>query len=160
MVNIDLARDISAGFLAHQRVEARGKLAFAGGFVCGQQCVCNDQTQHPVAQKFKPLIVLFVGSRNRGMGQRPDQQLGRIKPMPQPVGKCDKLGTQLHQLIFLNNRSGRQVQTNKSDRPADENMIRSARPIRFSNGTKPAPPASWRSRLSVELSRLSPMKKY
>ena len=45
------------------------------------------------------------------------------------------------------------------DRPADENMMRSARPIRFSYGTKPTPRAARGTRLSTELSRLSPMKK-
>ena len=34
--------------------------------------------------------------------------------------------------IFLKNRSDRQVQANNSERPADENITRSARPIRFS----------------------------
>ena len=53
----------------------------------------------------------------------------------------------------------RHVQKNSIDRPADENITRSARPIRFSNGTKPTPPAICGTRLSVELSRLSPMKK-
>ena len=61
--------------------------------------------------------------------------------------------------IALKNRSGRQVQKASIDGPAEEKITRSARPTRFSNGTKPTPPAARGKRESIELSRLSPMKK-
>ena len=61
--------------------------------------------------------------------------------------------------IALKKRSERHVQKASIERPADENMIRSARPTISSAGTKPTPPRRWSTRLSVELSRLSPMKK-
>ena len=43
--------------------------------------------------------------------------------------------------------------------PAEENKIPSALPMRFSDLTKPTPPAVLPKRLSNELSRLSPTKK-
>ena len=63
--------------------------------------------------------------------------------MPEPAREGPEVGRQLHS-IALKNRSDRQVQKNSIDRPAEENMIRSARPIRYSAGTKPTPPTAWR----------------
>src|SRR5690606_8864374 len=134
-------------------------LAFAGALVGAQQGIGHHKAQHPVAQKFKPLVVGPRRRRDRGMGQRAQQQFGPGEHIPQPAHEGLDIARQLHS-IALKKRSARQVQKKNSDRPADENITRSARPIRYSAGTKPSPPAAAGKRLSSELSRLSPMKKY
>ena len=59
--------------------------------------------------------------------------------MPKPVGKGRSSADSFNDP--LKKRSARHVQKNSIDLPADENITRSARPIRFSNGTKPTPAA-------------------
>ncbi len=68
---------------------------------------------------------------------------GCAELVPDAAGKGPEIGRQLHSTA-LKKRSARHVQKYSIDRPADENMIRSARPIRYSAGTKPTPPTAWR----------------
>jgi hypothetical protein len=63
----DLARDLGAGFLAHQRVEAGGKLAFGRPLVGVQERLGHHQAQHPVAEEFEALV---VGARGRRTSRR------------------------------------------------------------------------------------------
>ena len=101
-----------------------------------------------------------MSSPNRDDNQRleflGDRVLGLV--MAEAMLEIAQIAGELHSMRWKN-RSGRHVHTKKSERPAAENITRSARPIRFSAGTKPTPRASGLTRLSVELSRLSPMKK-
>ena len=64
------------------------------------------------------------------MGDSAHQQFRIAEIMPQTLCKGRQIRRQPHQSIRLKNRSGRQVQTKNNDRPADENITRSARPIR------------------------------
>src|SRR5690606_34921701 len=132
------------------------KLAFGGLAVMGEQRLGNDEPKHPVAEKFEPLVVGTAGQRR--MRQRLDQQLGPAELVAEP-GRSIGHGPSELQSTLTKKRSGRQVQKASIDDPADENTTRSARPTRFSNGTVPTPPAERGKRLSIELSRLSPMKK-
>ena len=73
------------------------------------------------------------------MGQSLDQQPLVRKGMAQTRLEGGLRGVELHRLtpfmtqsIALKKRSPRQVQKYRIDAPAEENMIRSARPIRFS----------------------------
>src|SRR5262245_55892622 len=52
----DQARDIGAGFLAHQVGEPTGQLAFVRARKVTEQHVRDDQPQHVVTQEFKPLV--------------------------------------------------------------------------------------------------------
>ena len=49
-----------------------------------QKRLGHHEAKHPVAQEFQPLIVVAIGRGHRGMGQRPDQQRGVGKFMPEP----------------------------------------------------------------------------
>ncbi len=136
-----LARHVCTGFLAHQGVIARSEAAFGGVGIGGQQRLGHDEAQHTVAQKFQPLIVRPGRPGERGMGDRTQQQLRIAELMPEAARKGPEVSRQLHSTA-LKKRSARHVQKNSMDRPADENMIRSARPIRYSAGTKPTPPTA------------------
>ena len=65
----DVACNIGTGFLAHQRVETRRKLNFGGRGICAQQRLGHHKAQHPVTQKFQPLIRFPLGPlAGAGMG--------------------------------------------------------------------------------------------
>ena len=73
------ARHIGTGFLADQRVETGGKLAFACVRVGRQQRLGHHQPQHPVPQKLQPLVVRPGGGGEGGMRHRPKQQVWPVK---------------------------------------------------------------------------------
>ena len=158
LTQVQRDRNLSTGLFAHQGIETRCQLAFACGGILFKQSLGHHQPQHPVPQKLQPLVIRARRRRDRGVRDRLTQQFWPFKIIAQPALKNRKISRQF-QMTLLKKRSLRQVQKNNIERPADENKMRSARPIRFSNGTNPTPPACWRRRLSVELSRLSPIKK-
>ena len=129
--NIEVLGNLGAGFLAHQRVEPRCKLAFGRVWVGLQKRLGYCKAQHPVAQEFKALVVFAPGLGDGPVGQGLAQDGGIGKPVAQPVLQVLK-GPCLCHSTRAKKRSDRQVQKNSIDRPADENMTRSARPIRFS----------------------------
>ena len=153
-----LARDVGAGFFAHQGIKARGQLAFGCLVVLVQKRFGHHKAKNAVAQKFQPLVVFAVGAGHGRMDQGPLQQLDLLEFIADAALKRAYFGRAFH-WIALKKRSPRHVQKNSIELPADENMTRSARPTRFSNGTKPTPFAMVGTRLSDELSRLSPIKK-
>src|SRR5690606_17304929 len=108
-------------------------------------------------EELQPLVLRAGG--HRWMGERLDQQLGPAKVVAEPGGGIGHRPAEL-QSTLTKKRSGRQGQKASIEEPAEEKITRSARPTRFSKGTVPTPPAERGKRLSIELSRLSPMKKY
>ena len=79
-------------------------------------------------------------SMTRGRDKATSPRRGRDGPERHEAaeihrGLVEVVRSQCAQLTALKNRSLRHVQKNSIDRPAEENMIRSARPIRFSKGT-------------------------
>ena len=118
-----------AGLALHQRVVSRCKLPLAGLQVGAKQRLGHHQAQHPVAQEFQPLVVRPRRRGDRAVGQRAHQQFGPREVMPKPAHEGPDIGRRRHSTA-LKKRSARQVQKYSSDRPAELNMIRSARPIR------------------------------
>src|SRR5690606_6536173 len=137
------------------------------------QPIRDQQAQNPVAQELQPLV---VGRNLRprplphaGVRQRALQQSGVGKVVSQPATQGrHRLGAHVrasagHQSRILKNRLKRTL-ANKltglnSEAPGvHENMMISALPTRFSAGTMPTP-ADISTRLSIELSRLSPIMK-
>ena len=92
----DVARDIGAGFLADQGIEAGGQLTLAGPGVAGHQRFGHHQTQHPVAQKLQPLIVGPGRGADRRVRHRPHQQVWRAERVSETALKGQKLGRQPH----------------------------------------------------------------
>ena len=76
---IDRARDLGAGFLAHQIGEPARQLAFVGFRKGAEQHVGNDQTEHMIAEKLQALIAAGAIARalERGnMRERAFEQRG------------------------------------------------------------------------------------
>ena len=142
--------------------EARCQRALGGGLVGGQERLGDHEAQHPVAEKlsvekFEGWLSGRASLAMEGWVRARTRRPGSGEPVAEPGLEGGEVARKLHS-IPLKNRSPRHSQKKNSERPAAEKKMRSARPIRWSAGTKPTP-AGWRTRLSVELSRLSPMKK-
>src|SRR5690606_34542809 len=137
--------------------------AFARLWKGGEQHVGDGEAEDPVAEEFQPVIRSRRpgGTGGAGMRQRRREQL--------PVGKLmsdaalqrrDRRGaTRLHSRVKI--RSARTVhghcQNCQACAPSStEKTMISARPTKFSSGTGPT---ALGTRLSVELSRLSPIMK-
>jgi hypothetical protein len=90
LAQVDLAGDVGAGFLAHERVEAGRKLPLARLGVVGQKRLGHHEAQHAVAQKFQTLVVGARGRGQRRMRQRAAQEVGIPKLVPQPLGERGK----------------------------------------------------------------------
>src|SRR5690606_922327 len=137
------------------------------------QPVRDQQAQHPVAQEFQTLI---VGRNLRpralahaGVGQGAFQKLRLGESMAKPTTQSRHgLGAHIrasarHQSRILKNRLKRTLANqltglNNEAPGVHENMMISALPTRFSAGTMPTPD-DISTRLSMELSRLSPIMK-
>src|SRR5690606_6105763 len=158
LAEVRLARDGGAGLLADEGIEARRELALAGPPVGGQKRLGHDEAEHAVAEEFKPLVVGACRRGDGGMRDRAQKKFGPAELMPDAGREGLEVRRQSHSTA-VKKRSDRQVQKKKSERPAEENMIRSARPMRYSAGSIPTPPEFTAKRLSWLLSRLSPMKK-
>ncbi|MPL88756.1 hypothetical protein SDC9_34783 [bioreactor metagenome] len=98
---VDLAGDIGAGFLAHQRVEARRKLAFRGVAVGLEQRLGDAEPEHAVAQELEPLVVGARGRADRAVGERANEKLGLREAVPEPVHECLDVGADLHALTSV-----------------------------------------------------------
>src|SRR5690606_1637589 len=154
---------LRAGAGIDQRVEARCDFSLPCVRKLLKQHVGDDEAEHTVA---KALEAFVVGDRldRAGMGQRGLTQAGIVE---QVAGSgvqftdqgCAGRPFQTHQRIIWNKRDGRisdghfQISSGLAP-PEIEKKMMLARPTRWSAGTKPTV-----KRLSVELSRLSPIMK-
>ncbi|MDX1600390.1 MAG: molecular chaperone DnaK [Anaerolineales bacterium] len=133
-----LAGDVKAVLLLVDHdasVQARGEGAPHGLL----QALARDAQHRLVAPRERRALQIFLwrGGADREHGlrskrlERAGEELGALEVMSEPVGEGAELGRELHS-IPLKKRSPRQVQKNSIDRPADEKITRSARPMRFS----------------------------
>src|ERR1043166_9474889 len=70
---VDRARDIGAGLLAHERGEAPRQLAFGCRREGAEQHVGNNEAEHMIAKKLEPLIAAAAvapAGKRRAMGER------------------------------------------------------------------------------------------
>ncbi len=67
---IEIARHRGAGLVADQRRQAAGQFAFGGIRKPVDQHLGDDQPEHPVAEKFEPLVGGAAGFDRAGMRQR------------------------------------------------------------------------------------------
>ena len=57
VAELELARDLGAGLLAHQRLEARASSPSAASGKAREQHLGDDQAEHAVAEELQPLVV-------------------------------------------------------------------------------------------------------
>src|SRR5690242_20069055 len=157
---------LGAGFGADQMIEPAGKLAL----VCVRKLVGeklgNGEAEHAVAEELEAFIVLVrLAARARaGVGERELQQRGIGKFVSEHGGQfANGLMPPFRQaqrttwkMRAQRTLSGQSHTCQKLASSLIEKKMICALPTRFSNGTKPT---SDRKRLSVELSRLSPIMK-
>ncbi len=160
------AAELEAAGHGGKRVPAdqRGKPSRHGAFrLVGkalQQRLGNDKPEHPVAQELEA----FVGERGHSPGTRvgdgPAQQVPVGEPVAQTGLEFLELAPPHAHRMRVNSRPNRiargQFQTSHQDQRVSQAQNRmSARPTRLRCGTMP----TLASRLSTELSRLSPIMK-
>lgn len=163
----DRPRHARQSIALNHRGVTLGDIAFAFTRKLLQQHFSDDQRQHSVAEEFEALK-RAAGLRARtadraGMRQRRRQQAGVRKGVTEnglEIGVGDPVAAQrADQRTRPKIRSkridvGHFQNSNQRAEPSVEKKMISARPTRFSAGTKPTS-----ARLSRELSRLSPMAK-
>ena len=76
---IDRARDVGAGFLAHQIGEPARQFALVGLGKGAKQHVGDDKPEHVVAEEFEPLIAAgaVAAGERRDVRQRAVEQIAR-----------------------------------------------------------------------------------
>src|SRR5690348_14576017 len=159
---IHRSRDFGASLLAHKIGKSARELAFIGLWKSAVEHIGDHEAQHMIAKKFEPLIAGGPISSGEGGNMRQ----GALKQIL--VGKfvadraferCSVLGLAAHltivkSLLQRTDTGQRQNCQARSPSYTEKKMIW-ALPTIFSNGTIP----TWLNRLSVELSRLSPIMK-
>src|SRR4029450_10813087 len=159
---IHRARDFGAGLLAHQVGQAPRELSFIGPREGAIEHVGDDEAKHVIAEEFEPLIARrALASGQRGnMSERSFEQvlIGKLVADPaferRPVPGLAAHLTIVNSLLQRTDTGQRQNCQARSPSYTEKKMI-CALPTMFSNGTMP----TWLNRLSVELSRLSPIMK-
>ena len=161
---VHVFRDRGAGFLAHQIGQPLRQFAFVGLGEVAIQHVGNDETEHVVAEKLEPLIardpVLRPARQRRDMGERPLEQrlVGKAVANPrfEPRAVFDLAAHRtIENSLFQRTETGQRQNCQACSPSLTEKKMICALPTKFSNGTKPTD----EKRLSVELSRLSPIMK-
>src|SRR5262249_16062904 len=161
---IDLARHLGAGLLADEVGEPARQFAFVGFDERAKQHLGNNQTEDVIAEKLEALIAArpALAAQCRNMGERALEQRLIGKFITDPCLKFAPAGCRPSaHLTIVNSRLQRtdhgqlQMCQAGSPSPMEKKMI-CALPTRFSNGTYPTADST---RLSVELSRLSPIMK-
>ena len=156
---------LGAGFLAHQIGQPARQFAFVRLGKGAIEHVGNHQAENVVAEEFQPLIaaaaILRPARQRRNVGERAFEQrlVGEFIADPF-LERSSVLRLAAHLMIvnsLLQRTETGQRQNSQARSPSyTEKKMICALPMMFSNGTMPT---GWANRLSVELSRLSPIMK-